>query len=168
MSFFSSSRWFVLPITDTVALAMVFALGSRVSIEIIECVADHLNPIATIQLVPTFTGNALMTRQEIEHQLLTLSLSDKAEIVQGLTKTLSMSGKGITKTPGVCGGEACIAGTRIAVWLLVEAQQLGISEAQLLQDYPHITAADLVNVWVYANAYADEIAALIQANNEAA
>jgi uncharacterized protein (DUF433 family) len=109
-----------------------------------------------------------MTRQEIERQLLTLSLSDKAELVQSLTKTLSMSGKGITKTPGVCGGEACIAGTRIAVWLLVEAQQLGISEAQLLQDYSHITAADLVNAWVYANAYADEIAALIRANNEAA
>lgn len=77
-----------------------------------------------------------MTRQELEHQLLTLSLSDKAEIVQSLTKTISTGGKGITKTPAVCGGEACIAGTRIAVWLLAEAQQLGISEAQLLQDYP--------------------------------
>jgi hypothetical protein len=68
-----------------------------------------------------------MTRQEIERQLLTLSLSDKATHVQSLTKTLHMSGKRITKTSGVCGGEACIAGTRIAVWLLVEAQQLGIS-----------------------------------------
>jgi uncharacterized protein (DUF433 family) len=107
-----------------------------------------------------------MTRQEIENQLLTRSLSDKAEIVQILTKTLNMSGKGITKTPGVCGGEACIAGTRIAVWLLVEAQQLGISEAQLLQDYPHITAADLVNAWNYADAYPEEIAAAIRVNNE--
>ncbi len=109
-----------------------------------------------------------MTRQEFEQQLLSLSLSDKAEIVQSLTKTLSMGGKGITKTPGVCGGEACIAGTRIAVWLLVEAQQLGIREAQLLQDYPHITAADLVNAWAYAGAHPEEIAAAILANNEAA
>jgi uncharacterized protein (DUF433 family) len=109
-----------------------------------------------------------MTRQEIEHQLLTLSLSDKAEIIQSLTKTLSMRGKGITKTPGVCGGEACIAGTRIAVWLLVEAQQIGISEAQLLQDYSHITAADLVNAWIYADAYPEEIAMAIRANNEVA
>ncbi|MBE9166694.1 DUF433 domain-containing protein [Pleurocapsales cyanobacterium LEGE 06147] len=109
-----------------------------------------------------------MTRQEIEHQLLTLSLSDKAKIVQSLTKTLSMSGKGITKTPGVCGGEACIAGTRIAIWLLVEAQQLGISEAQLLQDYPHLTAADLVNAWAYADAHPEEIAAAILANNQVA
>jgi uncharacterized protein (DUF433 family) len=110
----------------------------------------------------------IMTRQEIEHQLLTLSLSDKAEMIQSLTKTLGMRGKGITKTPGVCGGEACIAGTRIAVWLLVEAQQIGISEAQLLQDYSHITAADLVNAWIYADAYPEEIALAIRANNEVA
>ncbi len=109
-----------------------------------------------------------MTRQEIEHQFLSLSLADRAEIVQGLTKTLSISGKGISKTPGICGGEACIAGTRIAVWLLVEAQQLGISEAQLLQDYPHITAADLVNAWAYADAHFEEIKRVVQMNNEAA
>jgi uncharacterized protein (DUF433 family) len=94
-----------------------------------------------------------MTRHEIENQM--------------LTKSLNMSRKGITKTPGVCGGKACIAGTRIAVWLLVEAQQMGISEAQLLQDYPHITAADLVNAWSYADAYPEEIAAAIRVNNEA-
>lgn len=109
-----------------------------------------------------------MTRQEIEYQLLTLSLSDQAEIVQTLTKTLSMKGKGISKTAGVCGGEACIVGTRIAIWLLVEAQQLGITEAQLLQDYPHITAADLVNAWAYADAHPEEIATAILANNEVA
>ncbi len=79
-----------------------------------------------------------------------------------------MGAKGTTKTPGVCGGEACITGTRIAVWLLVEAQQLGISEAQLLQDYPHLTAADIVNAWAYAAAYPEEIPAAIRANNEVA
>ncbi|GAB4206593.1 MAG: hypothetical protein Fur006_63780 [Coleofasciculaceae cyanobacterium] len=73
-----------------------------------------------------------MTRQELEHQLLSLSPSDKAEIIQSLTKTLRTGGKGISKIPGICGGEACIAGTRIAVWLLVEAQQIGISEAHAM------------------------------------
>jgi uncharacterized protein (DUF433 family) len=107
-----------------------------------------------------------MTRQEIEHEFLSLSLADRAEIVQNLTKTLSMSGKGISKTLDVCGGEACIAGTRIAIWLLVEAQQLGISEAQLLQDYSYITAADLVNAWAYADAHSEEIALAIQSNND--
>ena len=107
-----------------------------------------------------------MTIQEIELQLLSLSLPDQAAIVQSLTKTLTMKGKGITKTAGVCGGSACIAGTRIAVWLLAEAQQIGITEAQLLQDYPHITAADLVNAWAYAIAYPQEIAREILANNK--
>jgi uncharacterized protein (DUF433 family) len=87
-------------------------------------------------------------------------------IIHSLTKTLRTHGKGISKTPGICSGEACIAGTRIAVWLLVEAQQLGISEAQLLQDYPHISAADLVNAWAYADAHPEEIAAAIHANHE--
>jgi uncharacterized protein (DUF433 family) len=109
-----------------------------------------------------------MTLQELEHQLLSLSLSDQAAVVQSLTQALSIGGKGITKTPGVCGGAACIAGTRIAVWLLVEAQQLRITEAQLLQDYPHITAADLVNAWAYATAHPEEIAAAILANSEVA
>lgn len=109
-----------------------------------------------------------MTRQEISQQLLNLSLVDKAQMIESLTKNLSKRAKGITKTPGVCGGEACIAGTRIAVWLLVEAQQLGISEAQLLQDYPHLTAADLVNAWAYADAYPSEIEKAIVANNEVA
>jgi uncharacterized protein (DUF433 family) len=109
-----------------------------------------------------------MTRQEIERQLLTLSATDKAEIVQSLTGTPEVGGKGISKMPGVCGGEACVAGTRIAVWLLVEARQMGIGEAQLLVDYPHLSAADLVNAWAYAAAYSEEIARAIRANNEVA
>ena len=109
-----------------------------------------------------------MTYQEIENQLLKLNASEKAEMLQRLTKTISSGAKGIAKTPGVCGGEACIAGTRIAVWLLVEARRLGINEAQLLNDYPHIAAADLVNAWAYADAYSEEIEAAIHANNQVA
>ncbi|KYC40490.1 hypothetical protein WA1_25545 [Scytonema hofmannii PCC 7110] len=108
-----------------------------------------------------------MTLKELENQILALSTTEKAEILQSLTKIISTGAKGITKTLGVCGGEACIAGTRIAVWLLVEARQIGITEAQLLQDYPHITAADLVNAWAYADAYSEEIEAAIHANEVA-
>ena len=109
-----------------------------------------------------------MTYQELENQLLGLSSSEKAELIQRLTKTISGGARGITKTPGVCGGEACIAGTRVAVWLLVEARRLGISEAQLLDDYPHITAANLVNAWAYADAHREEVEATIRANIEVA
>jgi uncharacterized protein (DUF433 family) len=108
-----------------------------------------------------------MTLQELENQVLALPLTEKAAIIQSLTQTINIGSKGITKTPGVCGGEACIAGTRIAIWLLVEARCLGITEAQLLQDYPHISAADLVNTWIYADAYPEEIEAAIRANEAA-
>jgi len=108
-----------------------------------------------------------MTLQELEHQILALLPTEKAAIIQSLTKTINIGAKGITKTPGVCGGEACITGTRIAVWLLVEARRIGIPEAQLLQDYPYISAADLVNAWVYADAYPEEIEAVLRANEVA-
>ncbi|GJD22033.1 hypothetical protein RIVM261_069890 [Rivularia sp. IAM M-261] len=108
-----------------------------------------------------------MTLKELENQILALPATEKAAIIQSLTQSIEIGAKGITKTPGVCGGEACIAGTRIAVWLLVEARRLGISEAELLQDYPHISAGDLVNAWAYADAYPEEIEAVIHANEVA-
>lgn len=108
-----------------------------------------------------------MTLKELENQILALPATEKAAIIQSLTQSIEIGAKGITKTPGVCGEEACIAGTRIAVWLLVEARHLGISEAELLQDYPHINAGDLVNAWAYGDAYAEEIEAVIYANEVA-
>jgi uncharacterized protein (DUF433 family) len=35
---------------------------------------------------------------------------------------------GIERTPGVCGGDACIAGTRIPVWVLEGFRRLGWTE----------------------------------------
>jgi uncharacterized protein (DUF433 family) len=108
-----------------------------------------------------------MQSKELEAQLLVLTSTDKAEAIQILTKTLSKKTLGITKTAGVCGGDACIAQTRIPVWLLVESRNLGITEAQLLDDYPHLSAADLVNAWAYANAYPEEIEEAIRKNEAA-
>jgi uncharacterized protein (DUF433 family) len=108
-----------------------------------------------------------MTLQELETQLLSLTPTEKLEAIQILSHSLSQNWRGITKTPGVCGGDACIAGTRIPVWVLVEAQNLGISESQLLYDYPTLSATDLASAWVYANANPEEIATAIQENEAA-
>jgi uncharacterized protein (DUF433 family) len=59
-----------------------------------------------------------------------------------------------------------LAGTRIPVWVLVNARRLGLTEAQLLQDYPTLSATDLSNAWVYAVAHADEIERAIRENEE--
>ncbi len=71
---------------------------------------------------------------------------------------------GIEKNEGVMGGAACIRQTRIPVWLLYRARQLGLSEAELLESYPGLTAADLVNAWNYAELHTAEIESLIEAN----
>jgi uncharacterized protein (DUF433 family) len=98
-----------------------------------------------------------MTLKELETQLIALTPEEKAQAIQILTQTLTNKPLGITKNSGICGGDACIAGTRIPVWSLIESRRLGISEAQLLDDYPHISAADLVNAWAYADAHPEEI-----------
>jgi len=108
-----------------------------------------------------------MTLKELRPQLLALSLAEKALAIQILAASLGDSWVGIEKTPGVMGGDACIRQTRIPVWLLVSLRHQGASEAYLLEDYPTLMAADLVNAWQYAEAFPDEIAAAI-ARQEAA
>jgi uncharacterized protein (DUF433 family) len=73
----------------------------------------------------------------------------------------------IEKTPGVCGGAARVAGTRIPIWQLVEAREAGASEAQILLDYPGLRAVNLVEAWDYAEAHREEIAAEIHKNQVA-
>ncbi len=74
----------------------------------------------------------------------------------------------IRKTPGVCGGDACVGMRRIAVWMLVEARDLGFTDAQLLADYdPPLTRVELDAAWRYAALHPEEIAANIRENDEA-
>jgi uncharacterized protein (DUF433 family) len=70
----------------------------------------------------------------------------------------------ITKTPGVCGGVACIDGTRIPVWVLVQAIDAGASAVEVWQDYPRLSTYQWAAAIDYAKGNADEIAADIEAN----
>ncbi len=102
-----------------------------------------------------------MTLKELQPQLLALSVEEKAQAIQILAASLSNRWVGIEKTPGVMGGDACIRQSRIPVWLLVSLRHQGASEAYLLEDYPTLTAADLVNTWLYADAHSEDIEAAI-------
>lgn len=117
--------------------------------------------LTLISLIPA------MTLKELQHQLLALSMEEKVQAIQILATSLSPGWVGIERTPGVIGGDACIRQTRIPVWLLVSLRNQGGSEAYLLEDYPTLTAADLVNAWLYAEAHPEEIEAAI-ARQEAA
>ena len=80
---------------------------------------------------------------------------------------LDKSFPGIESTPGVCGDVACVAGTRIPVWGLVQAKRLGTSEVELLHWYPTLRAEDLANAWAYFRAHREEIEQQIHQNEEA-
>ena len=107
-----------------------------------------------------------MTVKQLETELLTLTPSEKGQIIQLLSKSLDQTWRGVSKTPGVCGGDACISGTRIPVWVLVNARRMGVTETELLSDYPGLTAMDLANSWLYAAANFDEIETTIQEQEE--
>jgi uncharacterized protein (DUF433 family) len=74
----------------------------------------------------------------------------------------------ITKRPDVCGGDACLLGHRIPVWILVNYRRLGGSDVDILRAYPGLTSTDLDEAWEYASAHSDEIERAIQENEEGA
>lgn len=74
------------------------------------------------------------------------------------------SAERITRSPDLCGGDACIRGHRIPVWVLVGYRQLGKSDAELLRDYPTLTGHDLQAAWDYAANHAAEIEEAIREN----
>jgi uncharacterized protein (DUF433 family) len=108
-----------------------------------------------------------MTFAELRQRISTLNLVEKAEILQELTQTLGNGSAGITKTIGICGGDACIGNMRIPVWTLVNYRRLGANDAAILKAFPQLSAADLVNAWAYAEAYTEEIEQTIRENAEA-
>jgi uncharacterized protein (DUF433 family) len=105
-----------------------------------------------------------MTIRELEPGLRRLSRAEKAELVRRWMQELVNTWPGIEKTPGVAGGEACIVRTRIPVWVLENYRRLGWSESVILENYPGLRAADLVNAWAYVDAHLEEIEKVIQAN----
>jgi uncharacterized protein (DUF433 family) len=73
----------------------------------------------------------------------------------------------IQKTPGVCGGDACVRKTRIPVWALVEARRLGFLDPELLTHYvTPLTQADLDAAWKYYDQHREEIEQAIRENDE--
>lgn len=74
--------------------------------------------------------------------------------------------RGISKTPGVCGGRACIEGTRMPVWSLVSHRQMGFTDSEILYSFPTMTPDDLKNAWAYYQMHQAEIDEDIRENNE--
>lgn len=102
--------------------------------------------------------------EEKEKLLSDMTRAEKAELLQWIVRDLGDAFPGIESRPGVMGGVPCISRTRIPVWVLEQARRLGTSEADLLRDYPSLTAQDLANAWAYVRSHRSEIEEQIEAN----
>lgn len=94
---------------------------------------------------------------EVEQLLAAMSRAEKAQLLQWVVRDLGDAFPGIESLPDVNGGEPCIVRTRIPVWVLVQARQLGAEEADILRSYPMLRAEDLANTWAYARTHRAEI-----------
>jgi uncharacterized protein (DUF433 family) len=56
----------------------------------------------------------------------------------------------ITITPGQRSGQPCVRGFRITVWDLLEMLASGMSEDEILGDFPYLEKADFPAVYAYA------------------
>jgi hypothetical protein len=72
------------------------------------------------------------TLQETEKLLSKMTRAEKAQVLQWVVRDLGEAFPGIESLPAVSGGEPCVVRTRIPVWVLVRARQLGTTEADLL------------------------------------
>lgn len=64
----------------------------------------------------------------------------------------------IVKTPGVCSGQPRIAGTRIKVkHVYTWVEQMGMTPAQVVAEYPHLTRAQVHAALAYYWSHQDEI-----------
>jgi uncharacterized protein (DUF433 family) len=72
----------------------------------------------------------------------------------------------VRKTPDVCGGEACIRNSRIMVWLLVSLMRQGMTDDDLLANYPTLALEHLDAARAYCRQHPEEIDAAIAASEE--
>jgi uncharacterized protein (DUF433 family) len=64
----------------------------------------------------------------------------------------------IVKTPGVCGGQPRIAGTRIKVkHVYTWVERMGMTPAQVVAEYPHLTMAQVYAALAYYWSHQEEI-----------
>ena len=84
------------------------------------------------------------------------------------TELLHTEQSWIQKTPGKCGGRACIRTTRIPVWSLLVARRLGVPDPELIHYFvTPLTAADIQAAWVYYERNPEEIETDIRQNENA-
>jgi uncharacterized protein (DUF433 family) len=74
----------------------------------------------------------------------------------------------VVRTPGTCGGRARIDGTRIAVWLVVDAiVRRGGTPEEVVEAHPHLNLAQVHDALSYFYDHREEIEADLREQDDA-
>ncbi len=85
-----------------------------------------------------------------------------------MSAAVNVSKEHITKTPGVCGGRACVAGHRIRVFdIYVQTTHWKLSPQKILEAYPQLSLAQIHAALAYAFDFEAEMRAIAEADREA-
>ena len=57
----------------------------------------------------------------------------------------------ITVIPGQRSGQPCVRGLRVTVWDVLDMLASGLTENEILSDYPYLEKADFPAVYAYAS-----------------
>jgi uncharacterized protein (DUF433 family) len=71
--------------------------------------------------------------------MLAVATTDKADLSR------------ISVVPGQRSGQACIRGLRVTVWDVLDMLASGMTEDEILRDYPYLEKADFPAVCAYAS-----------------
>ncbi len=70
--------------------------------------------------------------------------------LDGIIEAMESLLKRITTDPSICHGKPCIRGLRYPVEMLLELLSSGMTEEQILADYPDLEHEDLLAVFAFA------------------
>src|SRR5436305_960282 len=93
-----------------------------------------------------------------------LSAPERQDLLDWIVGETVEVAPGIFRTPGVCGGDACVRAMRLPVWQLEESRRNGATEAQILEMHPDLMSQDLNRAWAYVDAHRPEIESAIAGN----
>jgi uncharacterized protein (DUF433 family) len=71
--------------------------------------------------------------------MVSVAVTDKADLSR------------ITLIPGQRSGQPCIRGLRVTVWDVLDMLASGMTEEEILRDYPYLEKADFPAVYAYAS-----------------
>jgi len=94
-----------------------------------------------------------------------LARTRQQSVEEIIDEIASQPSQHIERRPGVQGGDACIAGTRIPVWVLAAMHKQGDTVEDVLEAYPNLTAAQVHAALSYYYDHRAEIDAVIAAQN---